>query len=200
MDDDGSRTISEQEFAKACKDFRMGISEENVPILFNEFDVNHDGTLNIDEFLMAVRGEMNEARTNLVKRAFKKIDKDNSGVLDILDIRDSYKANKHPDVIQGKRTEDEVLVEFLETFEAHHNIKHGQEADGKITIEEFVEYYRNISCSIDNDDYFALMMNNSWNIKGDAPTYQKYEKGWANEEASKPVEYLKPEQPVRRSG
>lgn len=31
-----------------------------------------------------------------------------------------------------------------------------------------MEYYKNISASIDNDEYFSLMMNNSWNIKGDA--------------------------------
>jgi hypothetical protein len=26
------------------------------------------------------------------------------------------------------------------------------------------------------------MMNNSWNIKGDATTYQKYDKGWSNKD------------------
>ena len=46
-----------------------------------------------------------------------------------------------------------------------------EEADGKVNLEEFIEYYKNISCSIDNDEYFALMINNSWNITGDANTY-----------------------------
>lgn len=47
----------------------------------------------------------------------------------------------------------------------------GSRADGQITLEEFVEYYTNISASIDLDEYFALMMNNSWNLSGDATTY-----------------------------
>jgi Ca2+-binding EF-hand superfamily protein len=55
MDDDGSKTISEYEFGKACKDFKVGINEENVPILFSAFDTNRDGTLNYDEFLMAIK-------------------------------------------------------------------------------------------------------------------------------------------------
>lgn len=54
--------------------------------------------------------------------------------------------------------------------------------------------------SIDNDEYFALMMNNSWNLKGDAQTYQKYEKGWGNEEATKKPEFRQPPVPVQRSG
>ena len=66
MDDDGSKSLSEQEFAKACRDFKTGISEENIPTLFNAFDTNRDGTLNIDEFLMAIRGELNDKRLALV--------------------------------------------------------------------------------------------------------------------------------------
>ena len=45
-------------------------------------------------------------------------------------------------------------------------------------------------------------MNNSWNLKGDAQTYAKYDKGWANEDAqAKPkVDYRQPPVPVQRSG
>jgi len=46
-------------------------------------------------------------------------------VLDINDIKDSYNASKHPDVLSGKKTKDQILVEFLETFEQHHNILNG---------------------------------------------------------------------------
>ena len=209
MDDDGSRTLSEQEFSKACRDFKTGISEENIPTLFSAFDTNRDGTLNIDEFLMAIRGELSPQRLALVEKAFNMIDRDGSGTLDISDIKDSYKADKHPDVIEGKRSEESVLIEFLETFEAHHNLKEGGQADGSVTLQEFVEYYKNISSSIDDDDYFALMMNNSWNLRGDASPYQKYEKGWVNEEASSAqqsaimrakVEYIQKPQRVQRSG
>ena len=204
MDDDGSKSLSEHEFSKAIKDFKIGISEENIPILFNYFDSNRDGTLNIDEFLMAIRGELNDKRLAMVKQAFNKIDKDHSGYLEVEDIRSSYRADKHPDVINGKVSEETVIVEFLETFEAHLNMREGKSSDGVVTLEEFTEYYKNISVSIDNDDYFALMMNNSWNLKGEATPYQKYEKGWANEDASagkkEQPQWLKPQQSLQRSG
>ena len=92
MDDDGSKTISLPEFAKACRDFKVGISDENVPVLFDIFDVNRDGTLNIDEFLMAIRGELNDFRRGLIEKAFRKIDKDGNGFLELEDIKGIYNA------------------------------------------------------------------------------------------------------------
>lgn len=84
----------------------------------------------------------------------------------IEDIKGKYDASKHPDVKAGKKTEDEVLKEFLETFEMHHNVANGMKADGQITIDEFIEYYTNISAGIDSDAYFDLMINNAWNLDG----------------------------------
>jgi Ca2+-binding EF-hand superfamily protein len=104
MDDNNSRTLSLVEFSKACRDFKIGISDEYIPTIFDAYDINHDGTLSIDEFLYALRGEMNEQRTAVVTQAFKKLDRDGSGYLNIMDIRDLYRADRHPDVIQGKRT------------------------------------------------------------------------------------------------
>lgn len=48
---------------------------------------------------MAIRGELNQFRANLVEKAFRKIDKDSNGSLEIDDIKDIYNASKHPDVI-----------------------------------------------------------------------------------------------------
>ena len=61
---------------------------------------------------------MNARRKALVQKAFSVIDKDRSGVLDTSDIKSCYNAKKHPDVLSGKRTEDDILLEFLDTFEA----------------------------------------------------------------------------------
>lgn len=180
MDDDNSKSLDRNEFRKAIKDFKVEIPDDQIDIVFNAFDLNRDGTIDYDEFLRIIRGDLTPNRLALVKKAYNKLDKDGSGVVDIEDIRDVYNASKHPDVISGKKTNDQVLIEFLETFEMHHNIRNEGRPDGQITLDEFIEYYTNVSASLDNDEYFAIMMNNSWNLSGDANTYKKQEKGWAN--------------------
>ena len=53
------------------------------------------------------------------------MDKNKNGLLDIEDIRELYNADKHPDVMSGKGTSDQVLVEFLETFETQLDLIQG---------------------------------------------------------------------------
>lgn len=180
MDDDNSKSLDRNEFRKAIKDFKIEIPDDFIDTVFTAFDLNRDGTIDYDEFLRIIRGDLTPNRLALVKKAYKKLDKDGSGVVDLDDIRDVYNATRHPDVIAGRKTQEQVLLEFLETFETHHNIQNNGRPDGQVTLDEFIEYYTNVSASLDNDEYFAIMMNNSWNLSGDATTYKKNDKGWSN--------------------
>lgn len=89
----------------------------------------------------------------------------NGSEVDLDEIKKAYTANakRHPDVIQGMRTEQTVLLEFLETFEAHHSMH----AQGEPTVSsgEWMEYYTDIGSAIDDDQYFSLMLQNTWDLK-----------------------------------
>jgi len=52
----------------------------------------------------------------LVIKAFKTLDVNNDGSISIEEFHNKYNALSHPEVKSGKRTEEEVLVEFMETF------------------------------------------------------------------------------------
>lgn len=178
-DDDRSGSLSKEEFAKAMHDFRIGISGKDVERAFDIFDRDGSGDISYDEFLRSIRGRMNPTREAIAKKAFTIMDKDGSGVLDINDIRQSYNAKSHPDVKSGKKTEEQILMEFLDTFEDHFCDMKGNadSRDGKINVKEWIEYYNNVSMSIDNDEYFTLMMNNTWNLDNSRVT----KKGWGGE-------------------
>ncbi len=77
----------------------------------------------------------------------------------------------------GKKTEEEILTEFLDTFEMHSNMSKPSGGDHRITWEEFCEYYNNISINFDNDEHFQLMITNAWKLDGSGPAKQ----GWGGE-------------------
>jgi len=124
---------------------------------------------------------MNQGRKKKVAQVFKKLDKDGNGWIDITDVRGVYNATKHPDVLSGKKTEDQILQEFLETFETAHAMKNNDAPNYVVTKEEFEEYYNNISASIDDDQYFSLMMDNAWKLTEESRKGMGT-KGWAAED------------------
>lgn len=176
VDDSGNGVLEIEEFWKALCDFRIQLSPEECRHLFDLFDVNGDGFVSYDELLRSVAGEMSPSRKAIVKRAFEKLDRNGNGIIELDDIKTFYNAKQHPDVRSGKKTEDEALSEFLDTFELHHSFKNAQDKDRKVNLKEFVEYYNNISASIDNDQYFDLMMTNAWNLNN-----QTQQRGWGGE-------------------
>ena len=123
---------------------------------------------------------MNDYRKNLIRKAFDKIDIDKSGTLEYSDVKDVYNAKNHPDVRSKKKTEEEIVKDFLETFEVHRSLSRGdsnsKKSDGKVSFNEFCDYYSNVSASIDDDEYFKLMITNAWNLDN-----RTYGKAWGAE-------------------
>jgi len=66
--------------------------------------------------------------------------------------------------VKIKRHKNDILSEFMSQWDK-------KQADGKVTPDEFVEYYRDVSASIDDDDYFELMIRNAWHIEGGEGAY-----------------------------
>ncbi len=62
---------------------------------------------------------MSQYRKNLVTKVFKSIDKIGNGVIPEDELKEMYVAARHPDVLIRKKTEEEALTEFLDTFEEY---------------------------------------------------------------------------------
>ena len=110
-----------------------------------------------DLFFCTLQGQLNEARKVWIKAAYDKLDVNKDGRVTLADIAQIYDASEHPEVKEGKKTPDQVFQDFMSQWDT-------QEADGIVTFEEFCDYYEGVSCSIDRDDYFELMMRNAWKL------------------------------------
>lgn len=68
-----------QEFRKAVNDFGVEIDMQDVDGLFKSMDLDRSGTIDFNEFLRVIVGDMSQFRRNLVERAFRTLDVNQDG-------------------------------------------------------------------------------------------------------------------------
>lgn len=157
MDHDGNHRINVDELQVGLEHFGLSLHKEEVAEIVNI--VGKGRPITYDEFLVAIRGTINKRRMKLIDMAYKVLDVQGKGHVTVADIQDRFSAEHHPDVLTGKLPPAEALGHFLANFDVFDH-------DGVVTEKDFVEYYRNVSASIDDDDYFELMIRNAWHISG----------------------------------
>jgi len=74
----------------------------------------------------------------------------------MIKLRSVYNCSKHPKVVAGEMTEDEVFAIFLKNY--------NDRGDGKIDKREWDDYYAAVSDAIDNDKHFDILMSQTWDI------------------------------------
>ena len=73
MDDNNSKTLDIKEFTKGITEHTLGWTPAQVKIVFDAFDMEKNGQISYDEFLVNLRGPMNERRHQMCLLAFEVI-------------------------------------------------------------------------------------------------------------------------------
>ncbi|XP_075006196.1 calcyphosin-2 isoform X2 [Calonectris borealis] len=150
--------LSQADFKEALKVFHLEIPEGDFESLWLILDDSKSDKVDYGEFTHAVFGEMNEYRKAFVRKAYMKLDFNKTGSVSMVDIRKCYCAKKHPLVLAGKATEEEIKSSFLETL--------GESCSNpnEVSYSEFEDYYEGLSIGIMDDDDFVNILRNPWGI------------------------------------
>ncbi|EQC38943.1 hypothetical protein SDRG_03898 [Saprolegnia diclina VS20] len=157
-DDGGDGKLTKNELKSGLETYGIEIHLHDIDQLMTLLDTDHSGTISFDELLTGLRGELNDRRRALIHQAYSVLDVDGDGQVTIDDLRKGFDVTHHPDVVAGRLTPRDALVQFMQHWDL--------DGDGTVSLAEFETYYRGISASIDGDDYFELMMRNAWHLSG----------------------------------
>ncbi|KAG5848038.1 calcyphosin-like protein [Anguilla rostrata] len=158
MDEDRSKSLDLQELLRGLEAYGMSVSRDEAQHILSTLDKDGGGTVDFSEFLEALRPPLSCSRRAVITAAFSKLDRSGDGVVTVLDLQGVYDATQHPKFRSGQWSEEEVFHAFLDSFDSPYD------KDGKVTLEEFVNYYSGVSASIDSDEYFVTMVRKAWKL------------------------------------
>ena len=163
LDENGNKTLDYGEFSKGIKNAGIDVPEEAIQELFNEFDYDGSGNISYDEFMVRLLGNLNPRREAVVRSAFNKLDLDQSGVVELNEVKSFYNTKNNPRVLNGEINEEQLYAHFIDTFGNHHNLYSGIR-DKRVTLQEFLDYYRFMSFNIPDDDLFEAIVVAAWKL------------------------------------
>jgi len=158
LDDEGNKQLTHDQFIKGIRDAGVEMTHEEANELFEIFDDDNSGVINMGEFLVELRPPVPESRQKVIDEAFNKIAKTGEGVVSLDELKHIYNVKTQTPYLTGEQSEEKMLKEFMVNFEE------GAAEDGMLTHEEFVNYYSALSASIDSDCGFDLMMRQAFKL------------------------------------
>lgn len=158
MDENGNKKLECDDFRWGLMDYGVSVTKEEATEILNHFDKNGDGKVDFDEFLVCLRGDLNQTRTDVIRKAYDKLDVTKDGKVTLDDIAKLYTVASQPEVASGAKSEHEVYMEFMSLWDT-------QVKDGVVTFEEFCIYYKDISASVDTDEEFVAIVTAAWKLE-----------------------------------
>ena len=112
--------------------YRLFPSKVELQQLIKYYDVDGDGNVGYEEFLNGLRDPLTQRKQAIVDRAFATLDKKGSGSISASDIAGIFDCTRNPDVVEGKKTADQVLTDFLNSFDGMRG-----NSDGSVSKQEW---------------------------------------------------------------
>lgn len=78
--------------------------------MFKAFDADRNRRLSFHEFIRGIQGSMDDARFDMVSKAFDKLDVDGVGVVTLEDMALCFNPSEDPEVKSGAKSERMVML------------------------------------------------------------------------------------------
>mmetsp|Transcript_4461 Transcript_4461/g.8077 ORF Transcript_4461/g.8077 Transcript_4461/m.8077 type:complete len:867 (+) Transcript_4461:96-2696(+) len=143
------------------------VTEEQLDQIFQTFKQMYaPDQIAYDELLLALKEEPSAERRASIRAAFRRLDTNSEGLVDIMSMINNFNANRHPQVSDGTRDANEVLEEFAETLKDLVLFRRGARSypTNLVAWEEFEDYYKFISGCYETDGFFCSTMQKVWDL------------------------------------
>ncbi|CAM9454322.1 unnamed protein product [Hapterophycus canaliculatus] len=179
MDPAGSGLLERSQLVQGLVNF--GIDADDGPggdieKIMGFFDRDVVGSIIIQEFHRGLRGNMPKRRQLVVKDAFERLSANFGGCVTVDVVQRCYDPASHPDVASGRMSPDNAFDDLSSALSRQDD----SSETAAVHFCDFMDYFRDLSAAIENDDYFQSVTLNAWVL----PAYGNKEQGGGREGGS----------------
>lgn len=142
---------------------RLGVrlSPVEVDVLMKRFDTTGNNVICAQELLSELRGTMEQERLRSVIYAYQQLMIEGKGSVEFPEIHRLFCANAGtlPDVVDGLLQREEAVLDFESCWPGRVGCK-----IGTVTLDEFVEYYNDVSPAEESDARFCETVQKAWAV------------------------------------
>eukprot|EP00111_Clytia_hemisphaerica_P018268 TCONS_00054022-protein len=157
VDKSGDGLLSKEEIKTTFQKFRVQVQEHEFNLIWKLIDENNDEFLDYGEFTRGFFGEMTEHRKKWVRKAFTRLDTSSSGVGEATNFYKFFCPSKHPSVIKGELSEENLMNNMEEIFQITRRKR-------DIHYSIFEAFYEGVSLSVTSDEGFTSLIRSTWSM------------------------------------
>ena len=158
-------------FQKAFTDFNGKIDYEDLKLGIAQLGIvmedsymnriisevgEHEGLVDINEFIRRLRGDSNKQREKLIHEIFASLTSQDQGTLAFENAKARIDIHFHPFYVEDGKGKKEILVHL---FNCGLSSSSGKDT---MTLREFEDYHLDLSAAIPNDEDFEETMRGTW--------------------------------------
>lgn len=161
--------ITLNDFVNIFQMEHINFDQKDFHKIFSYFSLDSKNVyLDYNRFIRFFKMELNDNKLNIVEKIFLslKYDLADEENIPLNQVKKKYSARRHPEVVSGKKIEDEKILEFSESFDTNYDICSLDQNSGKIgkfvDFDIFANYYEYVSFIYYNDDDFSNLLASTW--------------------------------------
>mmetsp|Transcript_63506 Transcript_63506/g.112967 ORF Transcript_63506/g.112967 Transcript_63506/m.112967 type:complete len:537 (+) Transcript_63506:54-1664(+) len=117
-----------------------------------------ESLIDYSRFFLLMGHSLPNLRREAIEDAYKKLQAHAiSGVVEIAHLQRYWRPRSHPQVQSGEIMESEAWEDFLKQWDIAH-------ADGLVSWQEFLDYYRDVSLAVKDDELFVELVRKAWDL------------------------------------
>ena len=115
-----------------------------------------DDKIVMGEFLRGLSGPMPANREEIALSVFDQMDEEKRGAIPLAELANRFDPSSHPRVVSGAISKDDLRKEYFDLW--------AKPMTSNVTRHEWLEFHGLLSCGIEEDRDFELLLRNLWHV------------------------------------